>query len=66
LHGAIARSGLPYHKPHNLRHTTATIMVKRGLTVGVVSRILGHCSIVLTIDTSITMNGFRRHSIRQD
>lgn len=49
----IARSQLPYRKPHNLRHTAATIMFALGLTVAEVSRILGHSSIAITMDTYI-------------
>jgi integrase/recombinase XerD len=37
--------------PHELRHTYATDLLRRGVPVGVVQKLLGHASISTTIDT---------------
>lgn len=36
--------------PHHLRHTAATLMLKRKTPVEVVSRILGHAKVSITMD----------------
>jgi integrase len=41
---------LPDLKPHDLRHTAATLMLRRGVPVEVVSRILGHARVSITMD----------------
>jgi integrase len=41
---------LPDLKPHDLRHTAATLMLKRRTPVEVVSRILGHARVSITLD----------------
>jgi integrase len=48
----IVRSGkkLPDLKPHDLRHTAATLMLRRKTPVEVVSRILGHAKVSITLD----------------
>lgn len=48
----IIRAGdkLPNITPHDLRHTAATLMLKRGVPVEVVSRILGHARVSITLD----------------
>jgi integrase len=48
----IIRSGerLPDLSPHDLRHTAATLMLRRGVPVEVVSRILGHSKVSVTLD----------------
>ena len=38
-------SGLPYRKPHNLRHTYASLLLARGVSVAYVQAQLGHHSI---------------------
>jgi integrase len=48
-HRARERAGLPYAKFHNLRHTAATIMLDDGVPVHVVSAILGHASVAITL-----------------
>jgi integrase len=45
----LQRAGLPRIRFHDLRHTTATLMLKRGVNVKVVSEILGHSSIGITL-----------------
>jgi integrase len=48
----IVKSGekLPNLKPHDLRHTAATLMLRRKTPVEVVSRILGHAKVSITLD----------------
>lgn len=48
----IVRAGekLPNLKPHDLRHTAATLMLRRNTPVEVVSRILGHAKVSITLD----------------
>jgi integrase len=49
---AVITSGesLPDLTPHDLRHTAATLMLRRGVPVEVVSRILGHARVSITLD----------------
>ncbi len=49
---AIILSGdeLPDMSPHDLRHTAATLMLRRKVPVEVVSRILGHARVSITLD----------------
>jgi integrase len=50
---AIIYAGKPLPKisPHDLRHTAATLMLRRGMPVEVVSKILGHARVSITMDT---------------
>jgi integrase len=41
---------LPDLSPHDLRHTAATLMLRRNVPVEVVSRILGHSKVSVTLD----------------
>jgi integrase len=47
----VARSGLPYLRVHDLRHTYATLALQANKPVKVVSEILGHASVSITYDT---------------
>lgn len=47
---AVKRSGLPAIRLHDLRHTYATIALRRGTPVKVVSARLGHQTIAITLD----------------
>ena len=47
---AVARSGLPRIRLHDLRHTHATLLLAGGVPVKVVSERLGHATIALTLD----------------
>lgn len=42
---------LPYIRFHDLRHTNATLLLKRGIPAKIVSERLGHSSIAVTLDT---------------
>ena len=44
----IGYAKLPYLKPHALRHTAATLMPTRGLSLERVSSVLGHASVDFT------------------
>ncbi len=50
---AVIRSGetLPRLRPHDLRHTYATLALRKGVPVEVVSKTLGHAKISITLDT---------------
>lgn len=41
---------LPTISPHDLRHTAGTLMLRRGMPLEVVSRILGHAKVSITLD----------------
>jgi integrase len=45
------RAGLPPIRPHDLRHSVASILLARGVHPKVVSELLGHATIALTLDT---------------
>ena len=47
----VARSELPLIRFHDLRHTCATLALQAGIHAKVVSEILGHASIGITLDT---------------
>lgn len=47
----VKRAGLRRIRPHDLRHTYATLLLLVGVPAKVVSERLGHASISLTIDT---------------
>jgi integrase len=48
---AVEAAGLPAIRFHDMRHTAATILLSRGVHVKLVSELLGHATIVLTLDT---------------
>jgi integrase len=48
---AAEAAGLPVIRFHDMRHTAATILLARGVHVKLVSEMLGHSTIVLTLDT---------------
>ncbi|HEX5157252.1 MAG TPA: site-specific integrase [Ktedonobacterales bacterium] len=45
----LQRAGLPRIRPHDLRHTAATLLLARGVPVKVVSEMLGHASVGITL-----------------
>ncbi|HEX9038348.1 MAG TPA: site-specific integrase [Ktedonobacterales bacterium] len=45
------RAGLPYIRPHDLRHTAATLLLLDGVPAIVVSRQLGHSNVAFTLQT---------------
>jgi integrase len=47
----LKKAGLPKIRFHDLRHTFATLLLKEGVPVTVVSKMLGHASAKMTLDT---------------
>jgi integrase len=47
----LKRAGLPDIRFHNLRHTCATLLLSKNVNPKVVSEMLGHATIALTLDT---------------
>jgi integrase len=47
----VGTSGLPPCRFHDLRHVAATTLLQAGVPMPVVSKILGHSSIQITVDT---------------
>jgi integrase len=48
---AVKAAGLPPIKPHDLRHTAASLAVQSGANVKGIQRMLGHGSAAMTLDT---------------
>ncbi len=46
----LRRLGLPLRRFHDLRHTAATLLLTQGINPKVVSEMLGHASVELTLD----------------
>ncbi len=47
----LRKDGLPDIRFHDLRHTCATLLLTKGVHPKVVSELLGHSSIAITLDT---------------
>lgn len=47
----VKRAGLPEIRFHDLRHTCATLLLGKNVNPKVVSEMLGHASIAITLDT---------------
>lgn len=47
---SLARAGLPSMRFHDLRHGTASLLLAKGVPMAVVSAILGHSGIGVTVD----------------
>jgi integrase len=47
----LGRAGLPHGTFHQLRHTAATILLLKNVNPKIVSEMLGHASIAITLDT---------------
>ncbi len=50
FHPLLKRAGLPRIRFHDLRHTAATLLLLRGVHPKIVSEMLGHSSVSLTLD----------------
>lgn len=46
---------MPRMRVHDLRHTGATLLLASGVHVKVVSEMLGHSSIKVTLDTTVVL-----------
>lgn len=51
LDEALENAGLPHVRVHDLRHTTASLLLEAGVHPKVVQDLLGHSTIQLTLDT---------------
>lgn len=51
LKALLKRAGLPPIRFHDLRHTCATLLLSRNVNPKIVSEMLGHSSIAITLDT---------------
>src|SRR3712207_2744276 len=47
----LERAGLPKIRFHDLRHTCATLLLSKNVNPKIVSEMLGHASIAITLDT---------------
>ena len=47
----LRRAGVPDIRFHDLRHTCATLLLTKGVHPKIVSEMLGHSSIAITLDT---------------
>jgi integrase len=47
----LERAGLPQIRFHDLRHTCATLLLSKNVNPKVVSEMLGHATIAITLDT---------------
>jgi len=46
----LKRAGLPLIRFHDLRHTAATLLLRQGVNPKVVSEMLGHTTVAMTLD----------------
>lgn len=59
----LRRAGLPHKRFHDLRHTAATLLLKAGIHPKIVSEMLGHSTIAITMDTySFVMPDMQREA----
>lgn len=49
-HRILSKLGLPYIRPHDLRHTAATLLLRQGVHPKLVQAQLGHSRIGITLD----------------
>ncbi len=47
----LKRAGLPEIRFHDLRHTCVTLLLSKNVNPKIVSEMLGHASIAITLDT---------------
>jgi integrase len=50
FHPLLQRAGLPLIRFHDLRHTCATLLLVQNVPAKVVSELLGHSSVAITLD----------------
>jgi site-specific recombinase XerD len=49
MNGQLEKAGLPAMRFHNLRHGAATLLTAEGVPVNVISEMLGHGDIPVTL-----------------
>ena len=65
LKALLRRAGLPSIRFHDLRHTCATLLLSRNVNPKIVSEMLGHASIAITLDTySHVLPNMQRSAVR--
>lgn len=65
LRAVLKRAGLPPIRFHNLRHTCATLLLSRNVNPKIVSEMLGHASIAITLDTySHVLPNMQQNAVR--
>jgi integrase len=63
--GLLSTAGLPHVRFHDLRHTHASLMLKRGVHPKIVSERLGHATVGITLDTySHVLPGLQEEAAR--
>jgi integrase len=59
----LKHAGIPKVRFHDLRHTTATLLLREGVHPKIVAELLGHASISITLDTySHVLPDMMRHA----
>ena len=68
FHAALRRADLPRQRFHDLRHACATLLLKHGEELAVVSKLLGHSSVTTTANVymHLTRDMQRRAADRMD
>jgi len=65
LKALLKRTGLPPMRFHDLRHTCATLLLARNVNPKIVSDMLGHASIGITLDTySYVLPNMQQSAVR--
>ena len=49
FHPLLEKAGLPKIRFHDLRHTAASLLLRRGVNIKVVSEMLGHADVATTL-----------------
>jgi len=63
---ALKKAGLPHVRFHDLRHSFASLMLLGGVHPKIVSEMLGHASVTLTLDTySHVIGGLQKAAMRR-
>ena len=61
----LKRAGLPQIRFHDLRHTCATLLLGRNVNPKIVSEMLGHANIAITLDTySHVLPNMQDHAVK--
>ncbi len=61
----LKRAGLPQIRFHDLRHTCATLLLGRNVNPKIVSEMLGHATIAITLDTySHVLPNMQDHAVK--
>jgi integrase len=61
----LRRLGLPDIRIHDLRHTFATLMIERGANIKVVSELLGHANVEITLRRYVHVTNKMHESARE-